>query len=141
MQEVRWEIVASGNQAVTGEGRQFSIATSQSGLVRLWNQAYGSRLTPPPLPDIDFRRESVVAMFLGTQPTGGYGIGVREVTLEDNEVYVTVDINEPGPNSITTQAFTNPWIFVRVGRADINVAWFRSAGNRDLIGVARQGTP
>lgn len=141
VQEVRWEIVASGNQAVTGEGRQFSIATSQSELVRLWNQAYGSILTPPPLPDVDFRRESVVAMFLGTQPTGGYGLGVREVTLEDNEVYVTVDITEPGPNSITTQALTNPWIFVRVGRPDVSVAWFRSAENRDLVGVARRSTP
>ncbi len=138
VQEVRWEVAASGNQAVAGDGRQFVIVSSQARLVSLWNQAYGNRLTPPPLPDVDFRRESVVGMFLGTQSTGGYGIGVQQVTLEDGDIYVTVDVSEPGPNAIVTQAFTSPWVLIRVGEPNVEVAWFREADNNDLIGVARR---
>ena len=138
VRELVWDVIASGNQASAGDTAQFEIASSQEEFVRLWNMAYGSQLTLPPIPPTDFRRESVLGFFLGTRSTGGYGIEVRDVTTEGGEYYVNVVVREPGPGAITTQAITSPWVLVRVPRPDISVAWFRDARTGELIGVARE---
>ena len=137
VRELAWEVLARGNQAVAGEQRRFEIASSQSELVRLWNEAYGSQLELPPIPNLDFRRQSVLGLFLETKPTGGYGIEVQDVSLEDGEVYVDVALIEPRPGAITTQALTTPWVLIRVPREEVDVAWFRDARTGDLLGVAR----
>lgn len=137
VRELTWSVLAQGNQAVTSETSEFAIATGREELVGLWNKAYGNQLNLPPLPNLDFRRESVVAFFLGTRSTGGYSIDVQNVTLEGSEVFIDVEVNAPPPGAITTQALTSPWVMVRVPRGDIDVAWFRNPATGELFGVAR----
>ena len=137
-QELVWDVLAEGNQALGGEQESFELVTSEVQLADVWNRAYGSRLTPPPLPDVDFRRESILAVFLATKPTGGYGLEVQGVTLEDNDAYVDVLTTEPPADAITTQALTTPWVLVRVLRGGLGAAWFRAPGSEQLIGVARR---
>jgi hypothetical protein len=137
VQEVTWDVLASGSQAVVGEGAQFDIATSQDQLLRLWNRAHGAQLTPPPVPDIDFRRDTVVAYFMGQRPSGGYGIQVTDVSVEGGEAYINMRLTEPGAGEIVTQALTSPWVMIRVPRPNLSVAWFRRANTEELVGVAR----
>ena len=92
----------------------------------------------PPLPDVDFRRETIVAAFAGTKPSGGYGIGIERVTLEGNDVYLDLNETEPAADTITTQALTSPWVMLRILRGDINAAWFRNAADGALFGVAQR---
>ncbi len=137
--DITWEELARGSQASGGESPRFFVATSQAELENLWGLAYGSLLTPPEVPDIDFSRESVAGMFLGQQSTGGYGVDVQDVTLEDDEVYLQVNVTEPAQGAITTQALTNPWVVVRISRPELSNAWFREVGSGELLGVARAG--
>ena len=134
-----WEELASGNQASGGESPRFFVANSQAELENVWGQAYGSLRPQPEVPQIDFSQESVAGMFLGQKSTGGYGVSVQDMTLEDGEVYVQVNVSEPARDAITTQALTNPWIMVRVERPDLSNAWFREVGSQELLGVAREG--
>lgn len=136
-QELLWNVVAEGNQALSAEQPSFQIVRSRADLAEVWNKAYGSRLTPPPLPDINFRRETVVAAFLATQPTGGYALEVRDVSLEEGEAYVNVEVIEPEAGAITTQALTTPWVLVRIVREGLNAAWFRDRTTNQLLGVAQ----
>ena len=136
---IAWEELASGSQASGSESPRFFVANSQAELEDIWGQAYGNLLTPPELPKVDFSTESVAGMFLGQQPTGGYSVSVQDVTLEDGEVYVQVEVSEPAPGAITTQALTNPWVMVRVNQSDLSNAWFREVGSGELLGVARAG--
>lgn len=138
VREVGWEVLAQGNQAATGESPEFHVAASEDQLHRLWNRAYGRQLNVPTVPRIDFRRDTVVAFFLGQKPTGGYGVDVQGVTIEGNEVYISVRISEPAEDAIVTQALTSPWVMVRVPRPNVNVAWFRDDATGQLIGVARR---
>ncbi len=134
-----WEELAKGSQVSGGESPRFFVATSQAELENLWGLAYGNLLTPPDLPSVDFSRESVAGMFLGQRPTGGYSVNVQGVSLEDGEVYLQVDVTEPAPGAITTQALTNPWVMVRVSQPNLSSAWFREVGSEELLGVARAG--
>jgi hypothetical protein len=135
--EVAWEELASGAQATDGPQLSYHIATSREAFLTLWNQAYGARLTPPELPEVDFRQESVIAVFAGQKPTGGYGVMVREIRQEGGDLIVLVEETQPGPGDIVTQALTHPWAMVTVARPELAVAWVRDARTDELIGVAR----
>ena len=137
-QELVWEVIDSGTQAVGAEQPTFELITDGGELSAAWNRAYGSRLNPPPLPDVDFRRETILAVFLATKPTGGYGLEVEDVTLEGNDVYVDLRETEPAEGAITTQALTTPWVFIRVLRGNVDAAWFRDVAGGRLIGVSQR---
>ena len=133
-----WEVIASGAQAVPGETPSFQFITNEAQLIEAWNRAYGTRLNVPPLPDVDFRRETLLAVFQATKSTGGYGLEVEGVSLEGRDIYVDVLETKPAAGTITTQALTTPWLMLRVLRGDVNAAWFRESTENALIGVAQR---
>lgn len=137
-EELIWDTLAEGNQATSGEQAQYALISNAEQLLSFWNQAYGSQLTIPSLPDVDFRRETIVAAFVGTKPSGGYGLTVERVTLEGNDVYLDLTETSPPADAMTTQALTSPWIMLRILRGDINAAWFRNAADGALLGVAQR---
>jgi len=91
----------------------------------------------PTVPTVDFSRETVVAAFDGQKPTGGYNLQVRDVTIENGELYIDLVATEPQAGAITTQGLTSPWILIHVLRGGFSVAWFRNPDDGSLIGVAR----
>jgi hypothetical protein len=137
-EELIWDTLAEGGQATGAEQPQYALISNAEQLLSFWNQAYGAQLNIPSLPDVDFRRETIVAAFAGTKPSGGYGLTVERVTLEGNDVYL--DLNEivPASDTMTTQALTSPWLMLRILRGDINAAWFRNAADGALFGVAQR---
>lgn len=135
--ELTWEVLARGSQAVGFDSATYELVTSEEQLISLWNRAHGSLLTVPALPRVDFQRETVVALFAGSKPTGGYGVSVERVTEEGGELYLDVAFTSPGEGAITTQALTSPWVMVRVLRGGYQVAWLRDPATGGLIGAAR----
>lgn len=136
-EQLTWEVMARGSQAIGFSGRSFLLVGKQDEFTSLWNRAYGSQLNVPPLPSIDFGRESIVAIFQGSQPSGGFGVDVASVSEENGELYLDVSFTSPPPGAITTQALTSPWVMVRVLRGGYNVVWLRDADSGELIGAAR----
>jgi hypothetical protein len=75
----------------------------------LWSQIYlGSAPVPPP-PAIDFSREMIVVVALGSRSTGGYGILLEDAS-EDGAggTAIAVRSMSPGPGCVVTLAFTQP---------------------------------
>lgn len=135
--QLTWEVMAQGQQAVGFTGTTFELVTSADQLLSLWNRAYGNQLSVPPVPRVDFQRETVVAIFAGQKSTGGYGVEVERVSEENGELYLDVRFTSPGEGAITTQALTSPWVMVRVLRGGYQVAWLRDPATGNLIGAAR----
>lgn len=135
-EELIFERIAEGAQSAAEE-QAFILVQDEAELLELWNVAYGAQLNVPPLPDVNFQREAVLAVFAGQKPTGGYGVELRGVELERDDVYVDLLLTEPAEGSMNTQALTSPWLMLRVLRADINAAWFRNPETGELYSVAR----
>lgn len=135
--QVAWEVLAKGQQAVGFDKPQYILVSGRDQLTNLWYKAYGSKLDVPPVPTIDFARETVLAVFDGQKPTGGYGLDVRGVTVENGELYVDLVHVRPTPGAVTTQALTSPWVLIHVLRGGFDVAWFRNPDDGSLVGVAR----
>jgi hypothetical protein len=136
--DVPFEVVARGSQAVGVDRPAYRLLRSREELARSWNQAYGSSLSVPALPSVDFARETLVAVFLGTKPTGGYGLEVEAASFEGDDLYVDVRETSPAAGAMTTQALTSPWLVLRIPRGGVAAVWFRDAGDGRLLAVARR---
>jgi len=137
-QQLPWEVLAQGQQAVGFDQPHYALVSDEAALINLWNQAHGSQLTLPPVPNVDFGRETVLALFAGQKPSGGYGVDVRRVSVDNGELYVDLSVSRPAQGAVTTQALTSPWVMIRVLRGGFGVAWLRDPQDGSLLGVARR---
>jgi PrcB C-terminal len=137
-EELIWDVLAEGGQATGVEQAEYALIANEDQLLNFWNRAHGSQLNVPPLPNIDFRRETIVAAFAGIKPTGGYGLSVDQVTFEGNDAYIDLTEVQPAADAITTQALTSPWVMLRILRGDVGAAWFRNSQDGALFGVAQR---
>ena len=136
-QQLAWETIASGAQATGVQGARYQLITNQDQLIGAWSQMHATQLQQPALPQVDFQRETLVAIFLGQRNSGGYGVTVRRVAVEGNDLYLDTEFREPAAGAITTQALTSPWTLVRVLRGGFEVAWIRDVADGNLRGAAR----
>jgi hypothetical protein len=136
-QEVVWEALAQGDRAAGTAAPLYQLITDIDTFVAAWNRANGSDLAIPPLPDVDFDRETIVAAFIGDRPTGGYRVDVLGVDREEGELFIDLVERAPVADAVTTQALTSPWVMIRVLRSGVNVAWFRDPDSGQLYAAAR----
>lgn len=79
---------------------------------RLWTEHAGERARPA----VDFGRETIVAVFLGSRPTAGFGVEIVEVREEEGTTVVRYRETRPGPGTVTAQVVTSPYDIVAVPR-------------------------
>lgn len=104
------ELAVSSNASRIDAG--IATATSESELRTLWSDA--GLFTE--LPEIDFRRDMVVAYFMGARATGGYS--TRVVDLEGGPARAKLHVRNTAParSCPVTLATTSPVVLIRTGR-------------------------
>jgi hypothetical protein len=65
-------------------------------------------------PAVDFATESVVFLFGGQRPTGGYKYEVRGVSIDGDTLVVDGGVKGPPSRSINTMALTSPYAVIAV---------------------------
>lgn len=109
---VNFTEIASGSNANVGAAG-VQAATTAAAARALFGVAYGNQSAAPTVPGIG-SAETLVGVFLGQRATGGYGVRVVAASAQGGALTLTVAVQAPGPNSLTTQAITSPWTIVRV---------------------------
>ncbi len=110
-QNVAYRTIASGTNATEKQQRMFHI-TDQSAF-----ENYLAIAQSTSRPKVDFYKDRVVAIFLGTRSTGGYSASVRSVSVVANVATIEVVEATPGRDEITTQALTSPWVMIAIDRS------------------------
>ncbi|WP_407570837.1 protease complex subunit PrcB family protein [Deinococcus altitudinis] len=116
----------AGGSNSTADSFQVIVAQNASVLSTLWNTAYGRQSSVPALPTLGAGR-SVVGVFLGQRPTGGYSLSLASARITGGVLELTVNVSAPGQGSITTQALTSPWIATEI------IGSFSSVVVRDAV--------
>lgn len=109
--DLRFEVVAQGQFARDAQAPALGVAVDAEGRARL------ERAVGRPLPG-----DVLVAVFQGTQRTGGYSVTVDRVHLEEDTLTVGATFVRPGRDAIVTQVITSPFAVVRVARQDLPMA-------------------
>ncbi len=82
---------------------------------RLWQEhgeAAGKR------PAIDFRRDMVIAVFLGQRPVAGYRVRIVDVRQTPDALRVQVRERKPDGDALLAQVLTYPYVMIRLPQND-----------------------
>jgi hypothetical protein len=103
--------IDKGEMSNVDDGRQVS-ARSVDEWSKLWALHAGERTRP----SVDFAKEVVAAVFLGTRPTAGFSVEIVRVRQEGVALVVEYKETRPAPGSVAAQVLTSPFHIVAVPR-------------------------
>ena len=101
---------------VAGGANSF-IDTERTVVVRTdaeWDALWKEHGPDRPRPNVDFKKDIVVGVFLGTRPTGGYSVAVTSVRTSNGVTTVQYAERRPAPGLMLVQALTMPFQLVRI---------------------------
>src|SRR5262249_53315234 len=105
-------IVEKGEQSNVDEAKQVVIRT-EAEWAKLWQQHSPDRKRP----EVDFSKEMVVGVFMGSRPTAGYNVSIVSTFAKDGNVIVQYRESTPRPGMITAQVLTFPFHLVAIPKA------------------------
>ena len=79
-------------------------------------------------PNVDMSRSFAVAVFLGTRPTGGYGVVFLPPSIEQGEIVIAY--REKKPSGMTFEALTQPYAVQLYPKTGLPVRLENAAGEK-----------
>lgn len=70
------------------------------------------------IPQVDFTKNNVVAVFMGQKRSGGYSITVEKVVVDGNTAQVLVKNTLPEQGAMVTMALTAPYCVAAIPKTD-----------------------
>ena len=107
-------ILASAHTGLAERRRE--VIRDQASWARLWAEIHAGFTPAPPLPPVDFAQHMLIAVALGTRPSGGFGVKVESVTNRGGRLEVAVVEACPAARAMVTQSLTQPVEVVRTPR-------------------------
>lgn len=81
---------------------------------KLWEKHKRTVRPQPSLPKVDFSKEMVIALYRGSQSSGGYTVSIVSVEDDGTNIVVTYKERDPTPGGVQIAAITQPFVLVRV---------------------------
>ncbi len=105
---IKWNKLLSGNQC-NMENPLNVVIYSQQQFDSIWAKAFSMDM-PPEKPNIDFTKNSAIALFLGTVSNGGHSIEISGITQSTGKgILIEAEHTFPGKNCMSTMAIEFPW--------------------------------
>lgn len=101
-----FRVIERGGQSRIEDARRVVVRSADQ-FAALWRQ-HSAR----PQPAVDFSKESVVGIFLGTRATAGYGVEVVSITRSASGTLVRCVEVAPPADAVTAQVLTFPYVIV-----------------------------
>ena len=113
-------VLDKGDQSNVDEARQVVVRTA-AGWTGLWRQHAPDRQRP----NVDFARDMVAGVFLGSRPSAGFAIDVVGARDEDGNLVVRYRETRPPAGAVTAQVITSAYCIVALPRRDGEVRFER----------------
>lgn len=91
----------------------------------LWERVHRKMVPEPPLPEVDFSAETVLAVFMGTRSTGGYSIEISHLTMNNGKITAIVKTRSPQPGDMVTMALSQPYHIIKINITDQEFEFIR----------------
>lgn len=104
-----FRVIDTGDQSGVDDARQVVIRTPDE-WAKLW-QVHGMDRARP---TVDFARETVVGVFMGSRPTAGFVLEIVGVAEEGGATVVRYKEGMPPRGAITAQVLTSPYVLVAI---------------------------
>lgn len=121
-QQIKFETLAKGSYSGYTTPLETAIYHSDK-FLNLWKQHTSNMFPPQPAPFVDFGKEMVVAVFMGTMNSGGYGLEITKLEIVGEELRVHYTMTAPGAGCIVTMALTQPHHLIKLALSDKTVVF------------------
>jgi hypothetical protein len=101
--------IDKGDQSTVDQARQVVVRT-QAEWDTLWTTHGGDRKKPA----VDFAKEMVVGVFMGSRPSAGYNTTIVSTVSKDGKMIVRYEEKAPAKGTLTAQILTSPYHLVTV---------------------------
>jgi hypothetical protein len=105
--------IEKGDQSNIDAARQVLVRTDAE-WAALWRQHSPDR----PKPKVDFAKEMVVGLFMGSRSNAGFSTAVTTTTAANGALIVKYTETIPAPGAITAQILTFPYHLVAIPKSD-----------------------
>jgi hypothetical protein len=112
------------------KGDQSNIDDAKQVVVRdaaAWRALWQQHSPDRPLPAVDFSKESVVAVFLGSKTTAGYNVTILSTTEGGGAIIVKYREDRPTAGGVTAQVLTFPYHIVAIPKITATNVMFEKA--------------
>jgi protease stability complex PrcB-like protein len=104
--------IEKGDQSRIDSARQVVVRT-ETEWAQLWRQHAPDR----PEPTIDFSKESVIGLFMGSRPNAGFSTAVVSAMEGGGALVIRYSETAPSRDTITAQIITFPFHLVAIPKA------------------------
>ncbi len=101
--------VAKGDASGQQTGRQVIVRTAAE-----WKALWKDHAPAEKMPAVDFTRDMVVGVFLGTKPSTGHEVEIVGIRTEGKDLVVEYVQKQPGRGTMAAQILTEPYHLVSV---------------------------
>ena len=101
--------VAKGDTSGQQMARQVTVHTEAE-----WKALWKEHAPAQEMPALDFEKNMVVGIFLGSKPSAGYEVEIVGVRTQEKDVIVEYVQRKPGPGTMAAQILTEPYHLVSV---------------------------
>ena len=105
------QVVARDTMSQVEDARQ-SVARTDAEWSALWKLHAGDK----PLPKVDLKARTVVAIFLGTRSSAGYGAEIVALQSRQGAMVVQWTERRPAPGTVSAQVITSPALIATIPR-------------------------
>lgn len=115
-------ILEAPNTRTIEKGDQSNVEDATQVLVRTdaeWTALWNRHNPDKPKPKVDFSKEMVVGLFMGSRPNAGYSTAVTMTTAANGTLIVKYAETVPARGAITAQILTFPYHLVAMPKADV----------------------
>lgn len=103
-----------GDQSNIDEARQVLVRTDAE-----WDALWARHSPDRPKPKVDFSKEMIVGVFMGSRPNAGFTITITSATAAAGVLLVRYNEKSPGRDTVAAQILTFPYHLVVIPKADV----------------------
>jgi protease stability complex PrcB-like protein len=132
---ISWLILVAQQGAAphtVDKGDRSQIMSAREVVVRTaaeWDALWRAHLPARQPAPVDFSKDMVVGVFLGSRPTPGYGVAIVSAVEEGNVLRVRYRETLPPPDAIAAQVITYPYQIVAIGKSAATDVKFEKVRN------------
>lgn len=114
---VNWRTFRQGAFS-NAQTRQTLVFETEGQFQSYWQRVNGPMAGKMPTDGVDWSREKLIAVNLGSRPNPGYEVAVRSVKrVRAGEIQVLYQEQLPMPGAYYPQVMTSPWVVIKMERA------------------------
>jgi len=88
-----------------------------------WTALWKKHNYDKPAPAVDWSKEMVVAVFMGSRPTAGFAVEIASVAERDGKLVVAYRETAPKAGAVSAQVLTAPYHIAAVPKSSLPVAF------------------